>query len=104
MRFRHTAAEVKVQPGSLLAQQMAAGLPQGHRLQDGYVVVVFGGYNTLVEEFGGSDLDVSCARPASSASWDIGSRQRLLFCCRLYKTECCCRGYGSLMMAHRRRG
>ena len=61
MRFRHTANAVTVQRGSPLAQQMAAGLSEGQNLHEGHVALVFGGYNTLSEEFGGRDLEVRLA-------------------------------------------
>ncbi|KAK9817255.1 hypothetical protein WJX72_011927 [[Myrmecia] bisecta] len=52
-RFRHTANRVEIPPGSRIEEQVQAGLGAGRHHADGYTIVLFGGYNTTGQEFGG---------------------------------------------------
>lgn len=75
-RFRHTATLVHVERGSLLELKLQAAVPDADELHAGHTILVFGGYNTMNDEFGGSDLlvipGVCCSAAASALHWPSG--------------------------------
>ena len=64
-RFRHVAREITLLPGSLLHQRLALDL--GCDPASGHTILMFGGYNTSGDEFGGNDVEV-CYQPFSAES------------------------------------
>lgn len=58
-RFRHTAVAVTPEPDSKLASLVQQSLqPLSRQLQQGSVVLIFGGYNTMGQEFGADHFEV----------------------------------------------
>eukprot|EP00884_Botryococcus_braunii_P015224 jgi/Botrbrau1/2385/Bobra.0395s0017.1 len=61
-RFRHTTVAARVSKGSPAALVLQARLGPSHRLEDGHLLLSFGGYNASGEEFGGFDLEATLGR------------------------------------------
>ena len=59
-RFRHTGVVITAEPtskiGALVNQVLT---PLQRKAEDGSVVLLFGGYNTMGQEFGGDQFEVS---------------------------------------------
>ena len=61
-RFRHTVVVITVQSHSKVGQLVNEALaPSQRTVEEGSVVLVFGGYNTMGQEFGGDQFEVSLA-------------------------------------------
>lgn len=69
-RFRHTGVVVAPEPSSAIEQSVNLLLHPAHRdASQGSVILLFGGYNTMGQEFGGDQFEVRPAdAPASGAS------------------------------------
>ena len=81
-RFRHTGVVVKPEPSSIIEQLVNQRLHPGQRdASQGSVILLFGGYNTMGQEFGGDQFEV---QPHSG-------RVRLLYCLDVMaETPCMC--------------
>ena len=88
-RFRHTTVFVSVDPDSALAERLGAALPPRFALEDGHVLVIFGGYNTTGKEFGGKDIEVRRLGPPAHkvVCFQAISRPSLLKLCDRLSTE-----------------
>ena len=67
-RFRHTACPMACTPGSLLWHDVKEALGPATKVSSGQLLFVFGGYNTMGEEFGADSTFVSNLLPELSAS------------------------------------
>ena len=77
-RFRHTAVAVTPEPSSNLASLVESTIhPLQQQLQQGSVVLIYGGYNTMGQEFGADNFEVGllmthiahCVTVADTASF-----------------------------------
>jgi hypothetical protein len=72
-RFRHTMTPIKASPGTALADQLSEALGPFENLCAGELLLCFGGYNTVGEEFG---ADSTYVRPYPAhvfcATWCLG--------------------------------
>ena len=58
-RFRHTGVTITVEPTSKIGVLVNQVLTPIHRkAEEGSVVLLFGGYNTMGQEFGGDQFEV----------------------------------------------
>ena len=58
-RFRHTGVVVKPEPSSIIEQLVNQRLHPGQcDASQGSVILLFGGYNTMGQEFGGDQFEV----------------------------------------------
>ena len=58
-RFRHTGVVVNPEPSSTIGQLVNQRLhPSQHDASQGSVILLFGGYNTMGQEFGGDQFEV----------------------------------------------
>ena len=64
-RFRHTTAPINPSPGTPLHDLVSEALGGKQPMSSGQLLLVFGGYNTIGEEFGANSTFVSCCMPAS---------------------------------------
>ena len=71
-RFRHTVVVITPEPTSKISILVNEVLhPVQHDAAQGSVVLLFGGYNTMGQEFGGDQFEVCCAQvvPAFPCTW-----------------------------------
>ena len=59
-RFRHTTAPINPSPGTPLHDLVSEALGGKQPMSSGQLLLVFGGYNTIGEEFGANSTFVSC--------------------------------------------
>ena len=60
-RFRHTGVVITAEPTSKIGALVNQVLkPLQRKAEDGSVVMLFGGYNTMGQEFGGDQFEVGC--------------------------------------------
>ena len=58
-RFRHTMVPIKPSPGTPLFDIMSEALGSKDLIHCGQLLLIFGGYNTIGEEFGANSTFVS---------------------------------------------
>ncbi len=62
-RFRHTGVVVAAEPTSRIGTLVNQVLHPLHlNVKEGSVVLLYGGYNTMGQEFGGDQFEVSAVR------------------------------------------
>ena len=65
-RFRHTMSPINPSPGTPLCDMVSEALGAKDAIYSGQLLLIFGGYNTIGEEFGANSTFVSLGPRVSS--------------------------------------